>query len=518
MVNPDQLRISGLAEGLVGELSDDNSLLSKHLDKTDFLGRNIKKPRHSSKLNKNYISKRNVNYTSKDNKNKSLTARLRKLIFKMIIAKPNAYVLLSAYKQKFPETPEFKPGKAFENTIDNILLPHEERFPIYKKAIIVSFRPHMEAYDAENKNSYINSEGLRGMKELPFKSLKLTPDEKKQLKTALVVKIKKENKEEKDKNYEEDESLEFLLNQFIGDHSSDELNLRSHLPIERCKELEKKMFFIKEKIEIKISRKRHDYGLFKSESRKYKSYRTKHEQKDGEPFGNFIAERLNKTWFSVSQDSKPKSKTKRRPIKEIDGNSRGWNRITTARIIMELGPERYESSDTSVLSKSGTFMEEHFNSYIEAEQAWSNFKQNFTDEDFERSKHSKKKLLWDLEYRVEKRKKLDATNIYNELLRKLGVYKFQQPRGLKNICRGIMDCHKSFNYTPYLSNEGLQYIANEMYCLYLIATKYRVENIDELLANLKNSLERLESKPPSPNHNKNYDSYEPEIRSDSGFE
>jgi hypothetical protein len=244
--------------------------------------------------------------------------------------------------------------------------------------------------------------------------------------------------------------------------------------------------------ERRIYRRKINYPFYNSQGGYYKKKFDQHNKNDkqnnGDTFGKFIARRLNKTWFSVSRMAIKNPKQIKRPIKEIDGNGKGWKRITIARIIMELGSERYEKSDTSVLSKQDTIMEQHFDSYQKAKQAWELFQENFSEEDIELSKSSLRILKWDIEVRVAERNKQKKGKKYNEILRKLKKYKFHQPPGLRKICLGLIACENSFRFTPYLSKEGLQYVANEMYYLYLTATKYRKSDLESLLIELNTFL------------------------------
>ena len=478
MPSYDQLAISGLAEELVNELNDEKSLLSKHLDKTDFLGRKVTK---------------NSLYTSQMNKNKSLRARLRKLIFKTILCKSNANIFLEAYDLKFPEEDFLKPGAAFEKTINDIPMPTNERVPISESAIVVSFRAHMEAYNAPNEESYVNMAGLMNfINEPPFRTLNLTFDEEKLLADAqLRVKIRDKiiNEALKEQNIE---SIKESLNLFIAKHSSDSLHSISHLPLSRCEELVKEISKIKKKRTKQIYRRKQNYSYLKFQAGYYKKEIDQHEKNakrnSGDTFGKFIAQRLNRTWFSVSRMATKRPKQIKRPIKEIDGNGKGWTRITIARIIVELGPERYEKSDTSVLSKQDTIMKQHFDSYQKAKQAWELFQENFSEEDLKLSNKSIKTLFWNIEF-IAKQKKYQKKSIANkEMVRKLKLYKFHQPQGLRKICLGIIDCDTSFRETPYLSKERLQYIANEMYYLYLTATKYRKSDLESILIELNKFL------------------------------
>jgi hypothetical protein len=478
MPSYDQLAISGLAEELVNELNDEKSLLSKHLDKTDFLGRKVTK---------------NSLYTSQMNKNKSLRARLRKLIFNTVLCKSNANAFLKAYDLKFPEEDFLKPGKAFEKTINDIPMPTNERVLISESAIIVSFRAHIEAYNARNEAEYVDMERLMNfVNEPPFRTLNLTFDEEKLLADAqLRVKIRDKiiNEPLKDQNIE---SIKESLNLFIAKHSSDSLHSISHLPLSRCEELVKEISKIKKKRTKQIYRRKYNYSYLKSQAGYYKKEIDQHEKNakrnSGDTFGKFIAQRLNRTWFSVSRMATKKPKQIKRPIKEIDGNGKGWTRMTIARVIMELGSERYDKSDTSVLSKQDTVMGQYFESYQKAKQTWNLFQENFSEEDLELSKGSLNRLRWDIEVRVVEKNNQKKSKKYKEILRLVDLYKFHQPPGLRKICLGLIDCENSFGFTPYLSKEGLQYVANEMYYLYRTATKYRKSDLESILIELNKFL------------------------------
>jgi len=247
MSSYDQLAISGLAEELVNELSDEKSLLSKHLDKTDFLGRKVTK---------------NSLYTLQMNRNKSLRARLRKLIFNTVLCKSNANAFLKAYDLKFPEEDFLKPGKAFEETINDIPMPTNECVLISENAIIVSFRAPMEAHNASNEASYVNMTNLMNfVNEPPFKTLNLTFDEEKLLANAQqLAKIK--DKTTKKTSFtvhqleKSNQSSEESLNLFIANQSSGSLHSISHLPLRRCEELVKEISKIKKTNKANLSKKK----------------------------------------------------------------------------------------------------------------------------------------------------------------------------------------------------------------------------------------------------------------------
>jgi hypothetical protein len=201
-------------------------------------------------------------------------------------------------------------------------------------------------------------------------------------------------------------------------------------------------------------------------------------------FGKSIAERLNKTWHAVKRYSVNKTKPIRFRIKEIDGNGKGWKRITVAKVIVELGPEKFKT----ISQKTDGELEDFFQTYEDAKLAWSRFETNFNSNDLDKSRRSMKKLHWDTDRRKKalRKKSTEKKGVYhNQLQRKLVQYDFNLPQAIRKINSGLLLCHKSFQQHQYLGpNTDLDQIASEMLSLYGCTNQYRevdlMKTIDEI--------------------------------------
>tara|TARA_B110000305_G_scaffold135913_1_gene151673 strand:- start:479 stop:2014 length:1536 start_codon:yes stop_codon:yes gene_type:complete len=509
MTKSDQISLPGLAKELINELENDSSRLSKNLDKTDFLGR-------SPKPNSPYKS-------LKMNRNKSMTCRLRKLIFSCIIGKPNAHIFLTAYNQKFPDDmiEELKPGKNFEKTINGMILPDEKRVPLMEKPIIVRFTRELEAFHSNTKKEYLgHSEDSINLSEMqPFRELRLSPNEENILKNAhrrkVTLRIMKNmsnrigispvttmsNKIHGNRMQFsfginpviiEKELNSNSINTFLGESSSQLLFESTDISLERCEELIKIISIIKDKRKLSHEKLKYDFKTRYANGKSFWRALSKHPKKksnlENKAFGWYIAQKLNKTWYAVKRYSKEKNKKIRFSIAEVDGNGRGWERITAAKIIVELGRERFEK----VLSKQGGgILEDFFATHDEAELAWSRFETNFTPIDIQNSKFSNRKLYWNTDRRLKGKKRFHNRN-HKKIHKLIKTYEFNQPQALRKIKSAILLCDTSFGGLgghSYLGpNTDLNQIANEMLFLYLRSKQYRTVDLEKSIDEINKML------------------------------
>jgi hypothetical protein len=505
MVKNDQISFPGLALGLIRELEDDSSPLSIHLDKTDFLDRKITKKSP---------------YTSKMNRNKSKTRRLKKLLFRCIFRKSSADIFLKAYNLKIPKDMEeqLKPGRYFHETINGMVLPEEYLFPISKKAVIIRFSKELDCFNCSSKKEYLHP-SLRSIElpeSQPFRKLKLTPQEELVLNNSRLSKITQTVKENMinritdisafDKSQQhlcKPELLNFAeiirlkvakknsaasINSFIDQNSSHSLSEITSLSFERCEELVSIVSEIKKKRKLTHEKLKYDYlslrGNGKSLNRALVKHSKMNQELEGMTFGKSIAERLNKTWHAVKRYSVKKTKPIKFHIKEIDGNGKGWKRITVAKVIVELGPQKFEA----VSLISGSKLGDIFQTYEDAKLAWGRFETNFNSNDIDSSKRTTNRLLWDTDRRKKALRKKSSKNRgenYHRIIRLLIQKEFNLPQAIRKIQSGIRLCNKSFNGHQFLGpNTDLNQIASEMLFLYNRTKQYRevdlMNTIDEI--------------------------------------
>jgi hypothetical protein len=505
MAKNDQISFPGLALGLIRELEDDSSPLSIHLDKTDFLDRKI--------------TKRSL-YTSKMNRNKSKTRRLKKLLFRCIFRKSSADIFLKAYKLKIPEDmrEQLKPGRYFHETINGMVLPGEDLFPISKKAVIIRFSKELDCFQCSSKEEYLRP-SLKSIKlpeSQPFSKLKLTPQEELVLNNSRMSKMTQTVQENMINRitdiYGFDKSQQLLcrpellnfaeiirlkvakkisaasINSFIDQNSSYSLSKFTSLSFERCEGLVSIVSDIKNKRKLTHKKLKYDYLHLRGNGKSLNRALVKHSKMNQElgdmAFGKSIAERLNKTWHAVKRYSVKKTKPIRFHIKEIDGNGKGWKRITVAKVIVELGSEKFKT----ISQKTDGALEDFFQTYDDAKLAWSRFETNFNSNDLGKSRRSMNKLHWDTDRSKKalgKKSKKKEGAYHNQLQRKLVQYDFNLPQAIRKINSGLLLCHKSFQQHQYLGpNTDLDQIASEMLSLYRFTNQYRevdlMRTIDEI--------------------------------------
>jgi hypothetical protein len=505
MAKNDQISFPGLALDLIRELENDSSPLSIHLDKTDFLDRKITKKSP---------------YTSKMNRNKSKTRRLKKLLFRCIFQKSSADIFLKAYNLKIPKDmkEQLRPGHYFQETINGMILPEEYLFPISKKAVIIRFSKELDCFNCSSKEEYLNP-SLRSIELLesrPFSKLKLTPQEELVLNNSRISKITQTVKKNIinritdisafDKSQQhlcKPELLNFFeiirlkvakkisaasINSFIDQNSSHSLSEITSLSFERCEELVSIVSDIKKKRKLTHKKLKYDYLHLRANGKSLNRALVKHSKMNQElgdmAFGKSIAERLNKTWHAVKRYSVKKTKPISFHIKEIDGNGKGWERITVAKVILELGPQKFKT----ISQKTDGELEDFFQTYEDAKLAWGRFETNFSSNDLEKSKRAITKLHWDTERskKALKNKSSQKKGVnYAQLERLILRYDFNLPRAIRKIKSGLLLCDKSFQQHQYLGpNTDLDQIANEMFSLYKLTKQYRevdlMKTIDEI--------------------------------------
>lgn len=505
MTKNDQISFPGLALDLIRELENDSSPLSIYLDKTDFLDRRIRK---------------NSPYTSKMNRNKSKTRRLKKLLFRCIFRKSSADIFLKAYNLKIPEDmkEQLKPGRYFHETINGMLLPEEDLFPISKKAVIIRFSKEFDCFNCSSKEEYLRH-SLRSIElpeSEPFSKLKLTPQEELCLNNSRISKITQTVKDNMINRITEiyafDKSQQHLckpellifaeiirlkiakktstesINSFIGQNSSHSLSEIKSLSFERCEELVSIVSDIKKKRILTHKKLKYDYPLLrengKSLNRALLKYSKMNQELGDMTFGKSIAERLNKTWHAVKRYSVKKKKPIKFHIKEIDGNGKGWKRITVAKVIVELGPQKFET----VLLKSPGKMDEFFQTYDDAKMAWSLFEKNFNSIEVKNSKYTTNKLHWNTDWSLkalQQKPSKKKSKHHNQIVRKLAQYDFNLPQAIRKIKSGLLLCHQSFQGHLFLGpNTDLNQIASEMLYFYNKTNQYRkvdlMKTIDEI--------------------------------------
>tara|TARA_B110001452_G_C15214118_1_gene421096 strand:+ start:219 stop:1763 length:1545 start_codon:yes stop_codon:yes gene_type:complete len=505
MTKNDQISFPGLALGLIRELENDSSPLSIYLDKTDFLDRKIRK---------------SSPYTSKMNRNKSKTRRLKKLLFRCIFRKYSADIFLKAYNLKIPEDmkEQLKPGRFFHETINGMFLPEEDLFPTSKKAVIIRFSKELDCFNCSSKKEYLHPslKSIELHESQPFNKLKLTPQEELCLNNSRISKITQTVKDNMINRITEiyafDKSQQHLckpellifaeiirlkiakktstesINSFIGQNSSHSLSEITSLSFERCEELVSIVSEIKKKRILTHKKLKYDYPLLrengKSLNRALLKYSKMNQELGDMTFGKSIAERLNKTWHAVERYSVKKTKPIKFHIKEIDGNGKGWKRITVAKVIVELGPQKFEA--VSLISDDE--LGDIFQTYEDAKLAWGRFETNFNSNDLDSSKRASKRLFWDTDRRKKALRKKSSEKRgenYNRIIRLLVQKEFNLPQAIRKIQSGIQLCNKSFNNHQFLGpNTDLNQIASEMLFLYNLTKQYRevdlMKTIDEI--------------------------------------
>ena len=86
---------------------------------------------------------------------------------------------------------QLKPGRHFYETINGMVLPEEDLFPISKKAVIIRFSKELDCFYCSSKEEYLHP-SLRSIElpeSQPFSKLKLTPQEVLGLNNSRISKI-----------------------------------------------------------------------------------------------------------------------------------------------------------------------------------------------------------------------------------------------------------------------------------------------------------------------------------------